>query len=62
MKSELIETLDKIDKVRTDLDILKNLFYSKVSTGLNDKFEEKKESLENWLDEIEYEILESRVF
>ncbi len=62
MKSELIETLDKINEVRTNLNILEGLFYDKVSIGLTEKFKIKTESLKNWLDEIEYEILESKVF
>ena len=50
------KTLDKCQEVKSKLKELSHLLYSNVNQGLSNKFEEKRSDIENWIEEIEFEI------
>ncbi len=49
-------TLEKCDEVKTKLKELSSLLYSNVNQELAQKFEDKKSDIENWIEEIEFQI------
>ncbi|MBC8757612.1 hypothetical protein H2O64_23290 [Kordia sp. YSTF-M3] len=50
------KTLDKCEEVKSILEELSLLLYSNVGQELSNKFEEKRIDIENWIEEIEFEI------
>lgn len=56
MNIDYPKTLDKCEEVKTKLKELSVLLYSNVNQELSQKFEDKKNDIENWIEEIESEI------
>lgn len=50
------KTLDTCEEVKIKLKELSDLLYSNVCQELSIKFEEKRSDMENWIEEIEFEI------
>jgi hypothetical protein len=50
------KTLDKCEEVKKKLQELSTLLYSNLNQELSLKFNRKKKDVENWIEEIEFEI------
>ena len=50
------KTLDKCEEVKIKLQELSTLLYSNVNQELSLNFDSKKNDIENWIEEIEFEI------
>lgn len=53
-----LQIIELCHSIKNDSEQLKQLMKSSISTGVYDPFLEKKEDLDNWLDEIEFEAVE----
>ncbi|UAM97840.1 hypothetical protein K8354_16355 [Polaribacter litorisediminis] len=56
MNIDYAKTLDKCDEVKKKLQELSTLLYSNVKQELSSKFNSEKNNIENWIEEIEFEI------
>jgi hypothetical protein len=56
MNIDYPKTLDTCEEIKVKLNELSILLYSNVSQEFSKKFENKKSDIENWIEEIEFEI------
>ena len=56
MNIDYPKTLDKCEEVKKKLQELSTLLYSNLNQELSLKFNRKKKDVENWIEEIEFEI------
>ncbi|MBN2729799.1 MAG: hypothetical protein JXR53_11300 [Bacteroidales bacterium] len=55
-KNNYIKTLEMCEELKTKLDELSELLNFSVNQGIANKFNDKKEDLKNWIEEIEFTI------
>lgn len=56
MSIDYPKTLDKCEEVKIKLKELSDLLYSNANQELSQKFEDKRNDITNWIEEIEFEI------
>ncbi|MEX1190632.1 MAG: hypothetical protein WEA99_01580 [Brumimicrobium sp.] len=56
MNIDYPRSLEKCDEVKNKLKEFSVLLCSNVNQELSQKFEDKKSDIENWIEEIEFEI------
>jgi hypothetical protein len=56
MNIDYNKTLEKCDEIKAKLKELSNMLYSNVNQELSSNFDNKRAELENWIEEIEFEI------
>jgi hypothetical protein len=56
MNINYIKTLDKCEEVKLKLEELSVLLHSNVNQELSQKFEDKRNDIQNWIEEIEFTI------
>ena len=56
MNIDYPKTLDKCEEVKEKLNELSRLLFSNVNQELSNKFNQKKDGIVNWIQEIEFEI------
>ena len=61
MNIDYPKTLDKCEEVKIKLKELSDLLHSTVCQELSIKFEDKKSDIENWIEEIEFEIINDKI-